>query len=244
LDVGVVPAVRVVLQAGERVAIAAGPAEGGVDRGHIEAATERVVLDVIAQVGLGIDPVADRAQVVGQRPAELVRPCVPEIIDHLVGQKLIDRRAPQIPVRQVIDRYPVPPGPVELEHNLPVFIHKHLLLARRTAAIVKHPAADELVLRIVAVLDARLLGMGARLVRDLNEAIAMVPRVIGIRAVADPGALGDVAFVVVGVIVGAVGREAIIRARREAVRVPVPVGVRLVGEAVEVSGSQFDSSST
>ena len=122
-------------------------------------------------------------------------------------------------------------GPVELQGDLAVVVGKHPLLAGCAAAVQKHLATDEVVVGIVAVLNPVELLIGRVLGGDLYQPVAVVPSVIRVGVVTDLGAFGDVAFIIVRVIVRAVGGEPVVRAGGEAAVVAIAVvvvGVRLI----------------
>ena len=117
--VRVAPAVAVVVVAGPFIMQQAVEAKHGVDGGRVESSAGRVVNRMVQEVAVILDPVPDRAQVVGQRPLPIIVPRIRQTLDRLIHQELIDARAPQIPMRQMVARQPAAARLVELEDNLP-----------------------------------------------------------------------------------------------------------------------------
>lgn len=183
------------MQAGVFVEESAGEAEGfvnvaglagryfraaGVVVGFIDDVAKGVELAVDSQVGVGVDHVPDAAQVVGHRPHDgTVGVRIADPVDLLIREQLIDRVAPQVPVRQVSGNQVAGARLVELQDDLAIVVDIERLAngaAAQRAIRVEGPF-DELVKRIILVVDR--LGDLVRCVleRDVREPVAVVPGV-------------------------------------------------------------------
>jgi len=106
--------------------------------------TERVVRDVLPQVAIAVDHVADRPQVVAQRPEQVIRLRFSRRSEHLIGQQLVHRRrstrlagarVPQVAVREVAGLDAAAARLVELQDDLALAVEVECLVDRGVASV-------------------------------------------------------------------------------------------------------------